>query len=356
MKAMLVISAALVVYAFLPGVRAQSSRPQLGYFTFLRYRNQECEGRYGQNGTCVTESDCQTRQGIDVGRCAEGYGVCCRVAFTCKMVNKRNETEFVNPSYPNGETGTSTCDVTLEKTPDICQIRLDFIDFSLAQPDEKGLCSRDAFMVRNTVGEKFPILCGENSGQHIYVDMGRQSGNPVVLSVVSTGAHSHERKWRIKVSYIPCGSLDIVPPGCLQYFRSPSAIVRSFNYGAQLSGNVRYLSNLRYSICLRVEENFCSIKWETDDSDSFNFGRPYDGGTSGANCEDDFVTIDQGSTYGMGPGEDRFCGNRLHERNVLISHSKPFQLRVTSNSDAAGNSMEAQTGFSLRYTQLPCVD
>lgn len=38
MKAMLVISAALVVYAFLPGVRAQSSRPQLGYFTFLRYK------------------------------------------------------------------------------------------------------------------------------------------------------------------------------------------------------------------------------------------------------------------------------------------------------------------------------
>lgn len=43
----------------------------------------------------------------------------------------------------------------------------------------------------------------------VYVDVGRQSGNPVVLSVVSTGALTHERKWRIKVSMIPCGSLDI---------------------------------------------------------------------------------------------------------------------------------------------------
>lgn len=36
--------------------------------------------------------------------------------------------------------GTSTCDVTIEKNSDICQIRLDFIEFSLAQPDYKVRC------------------------------------------------------------------------------------------------------------------------------------------------------------------------------------------------------------------------
>lgn len=44
----------------------------------LRYRNQECEGKLGQNGTCVTQADCDAKQGTDVGSCAEGYGVCCR--------------------------------------------------------------------------------------------------------------------------------------------------------------------------------------------------------------------------------------------------------------------------------------
>ncbi|XP_022670185.1 uncharacterized protein LOC111254024 isoform X2 [Varroa destructor] len=335
------------------------------------YRNQDCLGAQGENGTCITQNDCDNRQGVNVGFCADGYGVCCRVSFTCKMTNEKNETEFVNPSYPSGDTGTSTCDVTIEKNSDICQIRLDFIEFSLAQPDYKGVCSHDAFMVRSTVGEKLPILCGENSGQHMYVDVGRQSGNPVVLSVVSTGSLTHARKWRIKVSMIPCGSLDIVPAGCVQYFRSPSSLVRSFNYGPETDKVIRYPANTRYAVCLRVEENFCSIKWETETAimrypsgfegnrTSFSFGRPYESGASGANCEGDFVTIEQGSTYGMGPGEDRFCGTKLHEKNVLISHSKPFIMRVTSSSDPSlgrNPAAFAQSGFSLRYTQLPCVD
>ncbi|XP_077529247.1 uncharacterized protein LOC144141581 [Haemaphysalis longicornis] len=350
-----VLLAALVGGCLLGLAEAQTSRPQLsGYFTFLRYRNQACEGKYGQNGTCVTEQECGAKQGTDIGRCAEGYGVCCRVSFTCNMVSSVNETEFVNPSYPSGEVGTGTCEVTITKTSDICQLRLDFLEFSLAPPDEQGLCNVDSFMVRSTVGENLPQLCGENNGQHLYVDMGRQSGNPVVLSVISRGG-KRPRRWRIKISMIQCGSLDIVPPGCLQYFRSPSAIVRSFNYGQPVDSKVRYLSGLRYSICLRVEENFCSIKWETETNSSFSWGQPtYEDNV--VSCRDDFITVDQGSSYGMGPGEDRFCGTRLHEKNVLISHSKPFMLRVKSNMDAVANSQENQHGFSLRYTQLPCVD
>lgn len=88
------------------------------------------------------------------------------VSFTCNMVSAANETEFVNPSYPSGEVGTGTCEVTITKTPDICQLRLDFLEFSLAPPDDQGLCNVDSFMVRTTVGENLPQLCGENNGQH----------------------------------------------------------------------------------------------------------------------------------------------------------------------------------------------
>lgn len=72
----------------------------------------------------------------------------------------------MNPQYPKGENGTDTCQVTIEKANNVCQLRLDFEDFILAQPDENGLCTTDSFMVRTTVGERLPILCGENSGQH----------------------------------------------------------------------------------------------------------------------------------------------------------------------------------------------
>lgn len=86
--------------------------------------------------------------------------------FTCGGKTNQNETTFVNPGYPRGDNGTDTCQVTIEKTPNVCQLRLDFEDFTLAQPDENGLCTTDSFMVRTTVGERLPIICGENSGQH----------------------------------------------------------------------------------------------------------------------------------------------------------------------------------------------
>lgn len=151
----------------------------------------------------------------------------------------------------------------------------------------------------------------------------------------------------------------MAPSGCLQYFRSPSAVIKSFNYGPKIEDRSRYLSNLRYTSCIRVEEvrlldaffdslnsfntdtffhpshqkNFCAVKWETESEDSFSFGAPtnstLDGSTallesaSGESCsKDDFVGIDQGSLDGVGPGEDRFCGNRLLNSNVIISRSK----------------------------------
>ncbi|GIY59848.1 hypothetical protein CEXT_797521, partial [Caerostris extrusa] len=100
------------------------------------------------------------------------------------------------------------------REPDnVCQLRLDMQEFFLSEPDDMGLCTTDSFMVRTTVGERLPILCGENKGQHLYVDMGRGSGNPVVLSVVSNG-DKMSRRWKIKISMIECGSLNMAPAGC----------------------------------------------------------------------------------------------------------------------------------------------
>ena len=80
------------------------------------------------------------------------------------------------------------------------------------------------------------------------------------------------------------------------------------------------------------------------------------GGSTGGMCNsDDFIGVDQGSNDGIGPGEDRFCGTKLLESNVIISRSKPFQLKVRSNADQQQNAVNSQQGFSLRYVQLPCV-
>lgn len=116
----------------------------------------------------------------------------------------------------------------------IIHISLDLEEFSLAQPDEYGRCTKDSFMVRTTVGERLPMLCGDNKGQHLYVDMGRGSANPVVLSVITNELENVSRKWKIRISFIKCDNYVMAPSGCLQYYRSPSDVIRSFNYGPKV--------------------------------------------------------------------------------------------------------------------------
>lgn len=106
--------------------------------------------------------------------------------------------------------------------------------------------------------------------------MGRGSGNPIVLSVATNGNHL-QRKWNIKINMIPCNHQDMAPSGCLQYFRTPSAIVQSFNFGPKIESRARYLADLRYASCVRIEENFCAVKWQTSEASSFSFGAPHEG-------------------------------------------------------------------------------
>lgn len=104
----------------------------------------------------------------------------------------------------------------------------------------------------------------------------------------------------------------------------------------KIDGRSRYLANLRYTTCIRVEENFCAIKWTTETPESFSWGISNDPmytsqtnatqyGLTGALCnDDDYVGIDQGSQEGSGVGEDRFCGQRLFYNNLVICKSNNF--------------------------------
>lgn len=89
----------------------------------------------------------------------------------------------------------------------------------------------------------------------MYIDLGRGTANRVVLSIITNGIHI-SRTWKIKISQIPCGQLSMAPSGCMQYFRSPSDVIKSFNYGIDQNpaGGARYLANLRYTSCIRLEE------------------------------------------------------------------------------------------------------
>ena len=108
-------------------------------------------------------------------------------------------------------------------------MRLDLTEFELASP-VAGNCEQDQFIIR--ANEPLPILCGRNTGQHLYVDVrGRKltdlsiitdalKAKPVgyfnedtqMLETEWKSELDRERKWRIKVTQIPCDCRDREDP------------------------------------------------------------------------------------------------------------------------------------------------
>lgn len=100
---------------------------------------------------------------------------------TCKSVITANETYFVSPQYPalhSERLDPPYCIFTLQRNAliikwPVCQIRLDFNEFSLAPPIN-GTCGNgqtDSFIVSgatnfNQSGLPGDGLCGELTGQH----------------------------------------------------------------------------------------------------------------------------------------------------------------------------------------------
>ena len=187
-----------------------------------------------------------------------------------------------------------------------------------------------------------PVLCGNNSGQHIYVDVrGRSETNLNLLTMPifpkPVGVHnetdssrtivewlhevSPERGWKILVTQIPCDCQDsslpdsLAPTGCLQYHTGITGTISSFNFHGTIMnyepcyfGNettcgapiwTGHLNSLDYSTCIRSAPGYCGIAFEQGDAESFqlsgldsgNTPYPYNGETQ---CNEDYLFIPRG--------------------------------------------------------------
>ncbi|KOC68748.1 hypothetical protein WH47_06540 [Habropoda laboriosa] len=357
-------------------------------FTLVKFDNNVCIGSNGENGTCVTASECLQRGGVASGVCANDYGVCCIVTVSCGETTANNNTYFVNPNYPSTFDGTLSCQLTLIKShPTVCQFRLDFVQFNIRGPETTNhQCVYDQFIVSG--GNPVPTICGSNTGNHIYIDSGLGQTNPVTLTFVTSG-HSFPRSWKVRVSQIRCNTIYRAEEGCLQYFTGISGEIKSFNYNS-ITG--LQLSNQDYSICIRMERNFCGIQYMTCPvGDKEGEAAIPAGGTSaptqmarsnaftltgntqamqiasmtGATCQTDWLTIPCVSNVGKLPTAtmtcvDRICGGTFNAENQnlnassVISTVKPFRLILHTDSVEAPNDV-GNRGFCLNYIQQPCT-
>ncbi|XP_017777973.1 PREDICTED: uncharacterized protein LOC108563729, partial [Nicrophorus vespilloides] len=332
----------------------------------VRFENSVCKGIDGAVGTCYTRRQCRDIGGVPSGLCAAHIGYCCVVQKNCGEVSSDNNTYFVNHNFPNTVTGPSACAYTIQRcSPDICQIRIDFLNLNLAQPDGNGVCNVD---VLNIVGgaTNVPQICGQNSGHHVYVDF---NGQQDIRMLITTGAGSTEmRTWRFKVAQIGCDSPSRAPSGCLQYYTDAAGTVSSFNYGTTISSGLttnakpgtRQLANTNYGICVAPKPGFCSITW-SQGSDPYAFSvseetimQPGVLGTSNTGdmkCKTDFVIIPNSMMLGSNMSSvDRYCGNALP---TVTTSSKPFVLTTVTDADEMNDN--GNRGFSIEYSQSRCT-
>lgn len=331
-------------------------------FSVIRFANSQCLASNNLNGTCFTRRECRDYGGTPSGTCANGHGICCVFQKTCSSTTNVNNTYFINPEYPTTYEGQGRCTITVQRcNSNICQLRLDFLEFTLASPNASGICDFEFLLVSGS-GSIVPRICGENANQHLYVDF---NGNTPIMISVDTNSKYKDR-WNIRIQQLSCDSTYKAPNGCLQYYDSVSNIVTSFNYGTTQNPRApefgtRQIANTNYGVCIRMAQGYCAIEWSQTNSNSFSvsgdtgsfdstiIGTEY-AAQAGENCTQDFVIIPHPFQNGIAIGTERFCGNGFVTKT---SYSKPFVLYVITN----GNEFEEveNKGFSLTYRQIPCT-
>merc|ERR1719367_864222 len=219
----------------------EDSRQQkiFSLFNIVTFRNLPCVSNSGttgttgrnRNGTCFTNTECSSKGGQASGSCASGFGICCLfVVSTTGATIEQNCTYIQNPGFPSTLSDSTSLSYTVKKCScDVCSLRLDFETLTILGPATTGqadttgapapghLC-QDSFTVTGTSGLTSPVICGQNSGQHVYMDIGTGCENTGKIDLAFGTAASTSRQFEIKVTQVECTSRSRpTASGCLQY-------------------------------------------------------------------------------------------------------------------------------------------
>ncbi|KAF2367735.1 CUB domain [Trinorchestia longiramus] len=293
--------------------------------TIITFDNGPCEAVNGLHGTCYSEKECDELGGIKSGSCAGTYGVCCVMKSSCGQTISYNNTYWSSPGYPSSYSSPGMCMSEIHPPPGTCQILLHFMAFDLVGP-VAGDCNNDTFnFVGGNPGVEIPVLCGHNSGQHYYVDVDNaMSPFKLITTLSSVGA---ARFWNIKVTFILRDDPLKAPFRCLQYHRTSSGSLSSFNFRGN---SPQMLNNLNYAICFACIPGFCDV------GISFN---TFDLGNINGQCAADYIAA----------GPEKFCGE-FTSLAIQVNATGPLVVWIGSDS----NNDNLENGFSGSYLMLAC--
>jgi len=364
----------------------------ISLFNVVKFKNDPCSssstltsaesGPSNRIGTCLTQSECSKKSGMAAGTCASAFGVCCIfLESVCGESVQENCTYIRNPGFPEAAEDISTCKFTVQKCDEgVCALRLDFEAFTIEGPADTietggGACV-DSFTASATAtGAKTPVICGENSGQHIYLEIGAGENDQGALEFTFDDTVDNGRQFEIKVTQIFCNTISKPPDGCLQWLTGTDGRLTSFNFAP----NTQHLADQNYNICIRQEKGFCCTKYQVcDDESSFSLDLVAMGAdptmafsAEDELCKEDHIVI-EASTSQCGSLVDtsnRYCGQHLADSTMTLANleicdcTAPFIVGIkTENTqdallgDPADPTLAVikSRGICLNYVQIPC--
>jgi len=383
-------------------------------FSFLqvmKFPNDVCAGSNSKNGTCYSSDECSSKGGTNSGTCANGFGVCCVFSLSCGQSTSENNTYLIL-----GATTTpspSVCTYNLcENNANICRIRLDFTTFVINGPitgnaraiataggvitegGSIGDCAVDTFTLSAPGNRASPIICGTNTGQHMYIDT---SSGGCARATFDFGAAAVSRSYEIKVTQYSCGDENGGSSECLQYHTADSGTIKSFNFNFGTANDVglttTHLSNQLYSICFRRNIGKCAICFSptvTIVGTQSSFGLSVSSaaaiakGEVDATCGSDYLVVPNAvsptptvisalNAINNVPGVGRICGRFFGAAQgttpaTVCTGQRPFRVVFNTDSNEVQNIAGAMmadaneesglpagiVGFSLDYFQVPC--
>ncbi|ROT66267.1 neuropilin-1 isoform X1 [Penaeus vannamei] len=323
-RVLLVVALAAAAHAAAVAEESDRDSKLFPVINIITFDNAPCTAQSGEMGTCYSQKECEGLSGTPSGTCANGFGICCVLTATCDGTISVNGTYFTSPGYPSTYSTPGTCMVELLPPAGTCQILLEFESFNLMGP-VNGDCNNDTFIVMGAnAGSRIPVICGANTGQHMYIDVD-QSNGPYKMMVTSS-ALAYPRSWKIKVTFLDENDPCKAPPRCLQYFKETSGAITSFNFGPE----PMMLTNQEYCICFGYNPGFCDI--------GMNFNR-LDLGNINGNCGNDYLAV----------GAEKLCGD-FGTLTAQANATGPISLCVFSDD----NNDREEEGFNVNYLMLAC--
>ncbi|XP_025408405.1 uncharacterized protein LOC112682120 [Sipha flava] len=278
----------------------QAKGVQMFGWHLMEGAKRSCVGPNGRPGVCMSQNDCSEMKGKSVGRCFP-YDSCCSITpNSCGGYSGSSTTYFQSP-----DTFQELCTYKIHVRQNTCQLRIDFERFSLSQPTKPNnesayVCEHDEFTLVTNGNTKMnlPVLCGKNSGQHVYVPVNEQASTGsktkqhITLKFRLTARDEdyteQEPFWKLKISQLECQTTStnwwkikdiarqvwdweeeerdvtktkysLAPEGCLQYYTEKDGSFESFNYN---KGMGHYLGNLNYAVCFKRNQDTCGIRYE----------------------------------------------------------------------------------------------